>query len=300
MRTENNFPFFDTIDEWHKALQTGLRTLHEDFHIFRYEDVMENLVLETPYYKDAFFHITFATSMDAVLTINDRQFDCRKGGLFFFIAPEQLIHWKRGATNWKGFVMLIKPKFISYSLQGSQLLRDLILFEKQGINVSQTDTESEVEIVRILEKILAEYRQDKPMKFEAIRAYLKILLIEAQRLNHVAAANTATGKHSDLVYNFQVLVNQYFHEKKAIYEYARALNVNEHYLNQLVKKQTGKTAGSILKERIVLEAKCLLLYTKLDVAQIAYELNFPEPSNFMRFFKTYEKQTPSEFRKAYT
>lgn len=298
MAATKNFPFFDTINEWHKALNTGLVTLHGDFHIFRYEDVMTNLVTETPHYKDAFFHITFATSMDAVLTINDKQFDCKKGGLFFFIAPEQLIHWKRGVTNWNGFVMLIKQKFISYSIQGSQLLKDLVLFEKEGINVSQADKESETEFIKILEIILKEYHGDKPMKFEVIRSYLKILLIQAQRLNQFSTENTIPNNQNDVVYNFKVLVNKYFNEKKAIYDYAQELNINKTYLNEIVKKQTGKTANSLIKERIMLEAKCLLLHTKLDIAEIAYELNFDEPSNFMRFFKSYEKLTPTEYRKA--
>jgi AraC family transcriptional regulator, transcriptional activator of pobA len=298
MAANKTFPFFETINEWHKALNTGLETLHNDFHIFRYEDVMTNLVTETPHYKDAFFHITFATSMDAVLTINDRQFDCKKGGLFFFIAPEQLIHWKRGVSNWTGFVMLIKPKFISYSIQGSQLLKDLAVFEKEGINVSQADKESEVEISKIFEIILREYQGDKSMKFEVIRSYLKILLIQAQRLNEISVDSAVGKRKNDIAYNFQTLVNKYFNTKKSIYEYAQELKINENYLNEIVKKQTGKTASSIIKERIVLEAKCLLLHTKLDIAEIAYELNFDEPSNFMRFFKTYEKLTPTQYRNA--
>lgn len=298
MASNKTFPFFDTINEWHTALNTGLQTLHDDFHIFRYEDVMSNLVKETPYYKDAFFHITFATSMDATLTINERTYDCQQAGLFFFIAPEQLIHWRRGATGWKGFVMLIKPKFITYSIQGSQLLKDLMLFEKEGINVSQANKENQNDFVEILEKILFEYNNEKPMKFEIIRSYLKILLIQAQRINLKTADATIFKRQHDIVYNFQALVNKFFHEKKAVYDYAQELNIDAKYLNQILKKQTGKTATSIIKERIVLEAKCLLLHTKLDITEIAYELNFEEPSNFMRFFKSYEKVTPTEYRRA--
>lgn len=238
--------------------------------------------------------------MDATLTINDKKYDCQKGGLFFFIAPEQLIHWKRGAIDWKGFVMLIKPKFITYSIQGSLLLKDLMLFEKEGINVSQADKENEIDFVAILEKILLEYNNEKPMKFEIIRSYLKILLIQVQRINLKNTDTSFPKRQDDIVYNFQTLVNKFFNEKKAVYDYAQELNINENYLNEIVKKQTGKTASSIIKERIVLEAKCLLLHTKLDIAEIAYELNFDEPSNFMRFFKTYEKRTPTEYRKAST
>ncbi|WP_309640255.1 helix-turn-helix domain-containing protein [Flavobacterium sp.] len=297
MGTQSNFPFFETINDWHVALNTGLCSSHDDFHIFRYEEVMDNLVLETPYYKDAFFHITFATSMDAVLTINDKAFDCKKGGLLFFIAPEQLIHWKRGNIHWEGFVMLIKPKFISYSIQGSQLLKDLMVFEKEGIHVTQTTISDEKEFVKVFEAILQEYHSEKLMKFEMIRAQLKILLIMAQRINLKATEHAIVKKQDLVAYNFQNLVNKYFSQKRAVYEYAKELNITKDYLNEIVKKQTGKSASTIIRERIILEAKCLLLYTPLDIAEIAFELNFNEPSNFMRFFKTNEKITPSEYRK---
>jgi AraC family transcriptional regulator, transcriptional activator of pobA len=296
----SKFPFFESINDWHKALNTGLTTSHDDFHIFRYEDVMASLVLETPYYKDAFFHITYATSMDAILNINDKEYDCRNGGLLFFIAPEQLIHWKRGLKNWKGFVMLIKPKFISYSIQGSHLLKDLKVFEREGIHVTQAGTENEASFVNILENMLREYQASKPLKFEIIRSYLKILLVHAQRINNKVEESGYVTKHDDVVYNFQSLVNKYFNEKRVIYEYAQELNISEKHLNEIVKKHTGKTASSTIKERILLEAKCLLLHTRLDIKEIAYELSFDEPSNFMRFFKTHEKVTPSEYRKEAT
>lgn len=289
------FPFFESINDWHLALKTGLTGLHDDFHIFRYEDVMTELVQETPYYRDAFFHLAFATSMDATLTINDKKYDCQSGGLFFFIAPEQVIHWTRGNKDWSGYLMLIKPKFMSYSMYGSQLLRDLNVFRNEGISVLQVEQNGD--FTEVFEKILLEYQSEKPLKFEMIRAYLKILLVLTYRLSNSNIDRTGTNGRDELVYNFQALVDKYFREKKAVYSYAKELNIHENYLNQIVKTKTGRTASSLIKERILLEAKCLLLYTEFDIAEIAYELRFDEPSNFMRFFKTYEKVTPTEFRK---
>jgi AraC-like DNA-binding protein len=299
MKNEHRFPFFENLNDWHQALCTGLTASHEDLHIFRYEDVMPRLVSETPYYKDAFFHLTLATQMDAILHVNDVEYDCRTGGLLFCITPGQLIHWKRDQANWRGFVLLAKPKFIGYSLQGSQLLQDLMLFERERVHVTRVSGQEQQIMATLFEHMLNEYQQDKEMKFEVIRAYLKVLLIEAQRASKRQLEQQAnTPRHEDVLYNFRQLVNQFFAHKKAVYEYAAELNITEKHLNDTVKKQTGKTASSMIKERILLEAKCLLIYTQLDVTQIAYELNFEEPSNFMRFFKTYEKITPTEFRKA--
>lgn len=289
------FPFYQSIDEWHAALRTGIRTLHEDIHIFRYEEVINNVVLETPFYKDAFFHITFATDMDAVLHINDKAYECREGGLFFFISPDQLIHWKRTKNNWKGFVLLVKPKFLSYSIQGSLLLKELILFHRDDMHVTNVPETARDQVVAVFENMLEEYYSGKELKFEMIRSYIKILLIHAQRI-HRHTKPVPASKEEEMLYNFQALVDRYFSKQRSVYEYAQQLNVHAAHLSDMIKKQTGKTAGTFIRQRVLLEAKCLLAYTSLDVSQIAYELNFDEPSNFMRFFKTYEKKTPSAYR----
>jgi len=38
-------------------------------------------------------------------------------------------------------------------------------------------------------------------------------------------------------------------------------------------------------------------YTKFDIAEIAYQLNFSDPANFGKFFKKHSGFTPLEYRK---
>jgi AraC-like DNA-binding protein len=42
-----------------------------------------------------------------------------------------------------------------------------------------------------------------------------------------------------------------------------------------------------------------LLHTEKNITEIAFELNFPEASHFVRFFKQHTEQTPKEFRQYY-
>jgi AraC-like DNA-binding protein len=75
------------------------------------------------------------------------------------------------------------------------------------------------------------------------------------------------------------------------------LNVTANYLSQSVKSATGKNALSYINERLLDEAKSLIQYTDLDIAEIAYQLNFSDPANFGKFFKRHTNHTPLEFRK---
>ena len=46
----------------------------------------------------------------------------------------------------------------------------------------------------------------------------------------------------------------------------------------------------------VSEAKVLLKHTALSIKEIAYELNFDESSNFVRFFKAAAGKAPAQYR----
>jgi len=60
----------------------------------------------------------------------------------------------------------------------------------------------------------------------------------------------------------------------------------------------GRSAGEVIRDRVLLEAKRLLTNAGMTATEIAYELNFQDNSYFNRFFKKYEGVTPDEFRRA--
>jgi AraC family transcriptional regulator, transcriptional activator of pobA len=58
----------------------------------------------------------------------------------------------------------------------------------------------------------------------------------------------------------------------------------------------GKPAGKVTREHLLLEAKRLLRYSGLPIAEIAYHLKFDAPSYFSRFFKKTAGLSPRNFR----
>jgi AraC-like DNA-binding protein len=82
-------------------------------------------------------------------------------------------------------------------------------------------------------------------------------------------------------------------------EYAELLYITPNHLNALCRDLVGKTAGELIRERVLLEAKRLLTNLNITAAEIAYELNFQDNSYFSRFFRKYTGQTPEIFRKQF-
>jgi len=59
----------------------------------------------------------------------------------------------------------------------------------------------------------------------------------------------------------------------------------------------GQASGELIRNRVILEAKRLLVLNDYSISQIAYMLNFNDNSYFTKFFKKIEGVTPEEFRK---
>ncbi len=76
------------------------------------------------------------------------------------------------------------------------------------------------------------------------------------------------------------------------------LFVTPNHLNALSKHVTGKPAGELIRDRVILEARRLLVNTGTTIAEVASELEFEDNSYFSKFFKKYTGQTPEAFRKS--
>ena len=76
------------------------------------------------------------------------------------------------------------------------------------------------------------------------------------------------------------------------------MNITPKHLSQTVKNLSGKTAKELIQDRVVLEAKRLLLHTPLSIKEIAYQLGFEEPLHFSAFFKNRAGVSPTFFKEA--
>ncbi|MEJ7682130.1 MAG: helix-turn-helix domain-containing protein [Segetibacter sp.] len=103
--------------------------------------------------------------------------------------------------------------------------------------------------------------------------------------------------NSLLLRNFQKLIDRHYKEKKLTKDYAAMLYVTPNHLNALSKDVMGRSAGELIRDRLLLEAKRLLVNAEMTVSEIAFELDFEDNSYFSKFFKKYVGLTPEIFRK---
>jgi AraC family transcriptional activator of pobA len=132
----------------------------------------------------------------------------------------------------------------------------------------------------------------------AMRALLALLAIEVLRLavsRSRSGAVTLTRADAQ-VEELRRLVGLHFRKERLISFYAEKLAMTPDRLNDHVKRATGVTAGHLIRQRVLTEAKRQLVFTGLAIHEIAYDLAFSDPSHFTRFFRKQTGMTPQAFR----
>ncbi len=100
-----------------------------------------------------------------------------------------------------------------------------------------------------------------------------------------------------LLYRFQNAVVTHYHENREVQFYANLLCLSPKYFGSIIKEQTGIPAGEWITRYVIVQAKSLLRHNlNLNIQQISFQLGFPDPAAFTRYFKANTGMTPKEYR----
>ena len=155
---------------------------------------------------------------------------------------------------------------------------------------------------RRLSALCAELEEESSLAREgyrlAMRALLALIAIEVVRLAASRARSGAvTLSRADAqVEQLRRLIDEHFRKERLISFYAEKLAMTADRLNDHVKRATGVTAGHMIRQRVLTEAKRQLVFTNQPIHEIAYDLAFSDPSHFTRFFRKQTGTTPQAFR----
>jgi AraC family transcriptional activator of pobA len=156
--------------------------------------------------------------------------------------------------------------------------------------------------VQRLSALCAELHEERFLAREgfrlAMRGLLALIAISVARL---AASRARTGSVTlapadATVDTLRRLVEENFRKERLLDFYAEKLAMTADRLNDHVKRATGVTAGHLIRQRVLTEAKRQLVFTSQAIHEIAYDLAFSDPSHFARFFRKQTGTTPHEFR----
>lgn len=142
-------------------------------------------------------------------------------------------------------------------------------------------------------------------KEETLRLFLKAFLIQVQRCKlynnknkNNANVSVVIDEKRGLLIKFINLIEENYKDSYSISQYADLLHVSTRTLSNITQAVLHKNPSQIIQERILLEAKRLLLYSEMTTREIGFCLGFSDPSYFVKFFKKHCNQTPNQFKRS--
>lgn len=270
----------------------------EEFMVSRFGEYLAKRDYLFQPHGHSFFHLVFFTKGGGKQSIDFSSYAVKPGQIYF-MTPGQVHYWLfKGEMD--GYIINFSKNIFDALTTGSSYLEKFSFFsgyhEEQ---VLQLPVAVQAQVVQIFEEIIAESVVQKEYSTDMVRILLLKLFITVSRETQKNAATKKLKPGYLVLKNFQKLVDENYNKLKLPVEYAAMLYVTPNYLNALCKDLLNKSAGQLIRERIILEAKRLLVNADWTISSIADQLNFQDNSYFSKFFKKYAGQSPENFRKEY-
>lgn len=250
-------------------------------------------------HKHSFYHLVFFTEGEGEQYIDFKKFNIEPGIIYFMI-PGQVHNWTF-KTPPNGYIINFSQTYLSSFLLEADYLSRYSFFSGQPENqVIKLPITTQQSINAIFEAILKEGLSSTPANDDFVKTLLIQLFITTARLQNAPEPTINSSYNHVLVKNFKDLIEVNYKQLKLPKHYATLLYITPNHLNAVCNDFLQISAGNLIRNRILLEAKRLLINLDLRIGEIANELHFTDQSYFIKFFKKHEGITPEKFRKSIT
>jgi len=145
-----------------------------------------------------------------------------------------------------------------------------------------------------------EIYDDDHLQLNMLQMMLRRYLILCTR-EYKKQANYPKDKvESDIVRDFNFLVENYFKTKQSLAEYAELMHRSSKTISNIFSKIGTKSPLQFIQDRKMLEARRLLQYSDMQIQEVAYEIGYGDIQTFSRFFKNNAGISPSRFKEIHS
>lgn len=296
MTLKTSIPYYKEINDFLKSIPSDFRSVNPNFYCLRLKANEGSINNYKPPFRKDFYFIALVTNAGETKITYDNTNVTNLNSFLVFQSPGLLYSFLRDNTA-NGYLIYFKRECFSFFKP--EFEKEFPFFNILHSNFFKLNESKFQEFAPHFEAVFTAYENANDE--QQVIAAVKLIALLYQLKQFTTAFNQweegFTSPQQLLFQKFVQLVNNYYIDKRTVEEYAELLSVTPNHLSQSVKSISTKNALSFINDRIITEAKSLILYTEFDIAEIAYQLNFSDPANFGKFFKKHTDQTPLEFRK---
>ena len=230
-------------------------------------------------------------------------YDYQRGAMLF-LAPGQVMGSEDDGMlhQPEGWVLAFHPELLRGTLLAS-LIKEYSYFSYNANEALHLSGQERRTIIECMEKVRTElqYPIDKHSK-SLIIDNIKLLLDYCIRF-YDRQFITRENANKDVLTRFESLLDDYFSSDApaekgmpTVQYCADKLCLSANYFSDLCRKETGMSALKHIQQKVLDVAKEQEFNTSKSISEISYELGFPYPQHFSRWFKKMAGITPNEYR----
>lgn len=239
-------------------------------------------------HRHTYFEIMFFDVGGGIQLIDFERFPALANSCYI-IFPQQIHHLKRNEAT--GTVVQFTEEIIP-SVQVRNRLRQILFGEKSAI-IFENSPEKMAEFRPLLTLLKTASEKNTKVSNEIALNYLQALLLQLVENRDTSTPVTAT-EDQKLLFQFQQLLEEQYTHNHSVQEYVKQMGGTEKKLAAATKKYTGLSPLQVIHNRVLLEAKRILLFEDTSHKEIAFRLGFDSPASFSQFIKNKTSYSPSE------
>jgi AraC family transcriptional activator of pobA len=236
------------------------------------------------------------------VTIDFQQYTTKEDSLFFINTNQFLQIQNIGKDI--GYLIFYNRDFYCVQIHDAEVACDGILFNNiYNMPMTTLNHEENDIIVNLFKQINDELELKDSSEEEMIRTCLKQILLRAARIwkkQQLGQEMLSQDSEMEFFRQFSLLVDIHFKEKHTVADYADILHLAPKTITHKFKRLGLAQPNDIIKDRIILEAKRLIIYTNKTAKEIGYQLGYEDPAYFNRLFTLKTGDSPVNFRKQYS
>jgi len=227
----------------------------------------------------SFFEILLITDGSGSVWLDEAKHRVLPGRVLV-TTPGQLRRWD--ARGLQGLCAFFTPEFMGADVTSVE------------VNLDPASSAAFRERLNQMQGEIRALRDDSP---DLLRAWLTELTIRVNRLS-AGARRGQPSRQARWALEFIRLLRANGQVRHDVPYYANALGITAGHLNAAARVCLGRSAGQLIRDYVVAEARRRLWHTNDNAADIAEQLGFADASYFTRFFLRETGLRPSAFRAA--
>ncbi len=228
-------------------------------------------------------------------TINITQYEFREGDVLL-LEPGSFLLIHEFSEDALVYYVLFSSSFLDKNTFSSRMSLTALQLRSPIVHI----TPEQGEVIKSFAALLLQATNTTPSMLDSAKMVHIFNLLQTSYASYARSQDEyimrPADRRTEIYQDYCQLVLKHYQEWHHVGQYAEAMRLTLPHLCSTIKSVSNRTAGDIIIDAILTDAKAQLKITNLQIKEIALSLGFENVAFFNRFFKTHTGQTPKSYR----